>query len=89
MSLRARAPALLRLLGRQAQLQQQQVQAAAASLVARRSFADDASLKKTVLYDFHTRLGGPSTELCSRPSTLARVALLRRAPETTPKQRDR
>lgn len=55
MSLRARAPALLRLLGRQAQQQQTQ---AAVALVARRAFADDASLKKTVLYDFHTRLGG-------------------------------
>jgi hypothetical protein len=61
MSLRTRAPsALLRLLGRQAHAQQQQAQAAV-FLTARRAFADDSSnLKKTVLYDFHTQLGGGS-----------------------------
>jgi hypothetical protein len=54
-SLRARAPALLRMLGGAAARQQQPAVALAAS---RRLFADDASLKKTVLYDFHVGLGG-------------------------------
>jgi len=65
MSLRSRAPALLRLLARAAQQQQPQRTTAAAVALGRRAYADDANLKRTVLYDLHVKNGG------ERGSTIA------------------
>lgn len=77
-SLRARAPALLRLLGGAAA--RQQPAAALANVAARRLFADDASLKKTVLYDFHVALGGG----CWRREVLPRARLQNAASSCPP-----